>query len=249
MRGPWGWQGPAPAEAARVAARLAIGPDGATAPAVLQADAVRISAEARALLRGGAQTAGDQEPLPAEVIGAMRAVLTALSPAEARAALEQLGALLRRVPGEPPWPAGSGARHGRLMRLANLAMAAIAAGRAGRAAGLVRALTGPLPGEASDGDLLLERAAAALYLAAGRVAREASEGSDSGPGVARMVGREPGELPPALLSLAGAPGRGRRATNQRGRGKPGRTRDGRLAGEQENAGPGEVLDRDARCFV
>lgn len=245
MRGQWGWQGPAPAEAARIAARLAIGPDGATAPAVLQADAVRISAEARALLRGGAQTAGSQEPLPAEVIGAVRAALTAVSPAEARAAVEQLGAVLRRVPGEPPGPAGIGAGHVRLMRLADLAMAAIAAGRAGRAAGLVRALTAPQPGDAASADLLLERAAAALYLAAGRVARD---GRDGRPGFAQVEGREPGELPAALLSLAGAPGRARRASSQRGRGKPGRSRDGRPGAEQENAGPG-VLDRDARWFV
>lgn len=245
MRGQWGWQGPAPAEGARIAARLAIGPDGATAPAVLQADAVRISAEARALLRGGAQTAGGQGPLPAEVIGALRAVLMAVSPAEARAAVEQLRALLRRVPGEPPGPAGSGDRHGRLMRLADLAMAATAAGRAARAAGLVRALTAPQPNDAASADLLLERAAAALYLAAGRVARD---GSDSGPGVAQVAGGKPGELPAALLSLAGAPGRGRRASNQRWRSKPGRSRDDRLAAEQETGGPG-VLDRDPRWFV
>ncbi len=244
-----GWQEAASVEAGRIARRIAIGPDGATAPAVIQADTVRISAEARAVAPGALHAGAGGPPAPGDVIGAVRAVLMAGTPAEVRGAVERLGAVLRRstpmgkdILSEPP---------GRLLRVAAMSVAAVevacggSASRVMRAANLVRALAAPLPGEVLAGERLLERAGAALYLAAGW---RAMEGDATWPAVMPAAAGETGELPAALLSLAGAPGHRRRS---RGRGKPGGR--GLAGGDGDGSGadsPGQTeVDREPRGFV
>lgn len=247
----WGRQETASVEAARIAGRLAMGPDGATAPAVLQADTVRISAEARAVLQRAAHEAGRGAPLPGEVIAAVRAVVMADSAVEVRTAVERLGAVLRRARVAPPGPTRDGVQAARLLRLASVSAAAMEASRGGsatwsmRAASLVRALTAPQPGEAIAGERLLERAGAALYLAAGRLAVEAA-GTE--PLMAQVTPVKAGELPAALLSLAGAPERGRRRFGRRERDHVRRARRSGDDGDAGTPGPTEV-DREPPRFV
>ena len=248
IRAALGWREGAPVEAARIARRLGIGPDGATAPAVIQADTVRVSAEARAVFLGAMHADAGRTPAPGELIAAVRAVVAAGSPAEVRAAVERLGAVLRGARVASPGEVFPGERSARLLRLAEVSVAAVAAARGGsatramRAANVVRALATPVPGEVLAPERLLERAAAAVYLAAGRLAAEAGAIEPSaGPG-------EAGELPAALLSLAGAPVRGRRRSDRRERGRRGRTRTGGDDGGADVPGQAEA-DREPRAFV
>ncbi|MGE0599855.1 MAG: hypothetical protein AB7J35_10710 [Dehalococcoidia bacterium] len=200
------------AEAAKLPAKLAEPPSGATAPAVAMPDTVHISPEARAAQFGPlpASTNLGILPPPGEVVAAIQELATAApgSPAAAAGvaqlvslAVQASGVAAAALPELPP------AAHEQVARLvqALLSRANQPGGAPGatdaQIQGLVRELLGALPQpQGSVGPAQVstyERAAAVLLIG---IAKQAPQDS-----MLIAAGRAQGDLPPALLELLAMP--------------------------------------------
>ena len=202
------------AELPRLSAKLNEVP-AATRPAVQLADAVRISAEARAAHLGVARPGFPLAPFPSPtaLAAAFRAVLDADGPPATAKAVERLASLVRQLsdvlpPVNNPTSRASLAvfREGQPAAVAALVRellgsgsSAVPASRSAVTAALVRQLfaelaaTGATPVPAATTPSQFERATAALLLAI----REANNGV---PPQAQAAVPLPGELPAALLA-------------------------------------------------
>jgi len=190
-------------ETTRIAADLLETPEGAVAPSVRMGDSVRISAEAREVqsrLPAVALPIGPY-PAPGEIIDVFREMLSAPSRGAERAASERLAGLIARLAhgfrlAASNFPAGTGAE------VADALARALGSGKPEgmRQAGpLLRELlatvapSGPNAGSTAT-PANLERAAAALFLAALRVGADAGAAQPVPP-----MGAPERGLPPALL--------------------------------------------------
>ncbi|MGE3075254.1 MAG: hypothetical protein AB7N24_15975 [Dehalococcoidia bacterium] len=201
------------AEAAKLPAKLAEPPSGATAPAVAMSDSVHISPEARAAQFGPMPAANPlgMLPSPSEVASAIENLATAApgSPAAA-AGVAQLVSLAVQASGLPPaslpaLPPATREQVAGLVRAlltrANQPGGAATTASAGEIQVLVRELVGALAQPATSASSApvstYERAAAVLLVA---LAKEAAQGPNP-----QVAGQVPGDLPPALLELLAMP--------------------------------------------
>lgn len=224
--------------------RLNTAPAGAVPPAAATADSVRISAEARAAMNGLSAQGEGRGVSPGQLIAALRAVLTAGTPAARAAAVESLGHLVRTLAANFPARMTGTFRGFPIDDQAAALVRLLAIPQPGRppdaasVVALVRSLFVAVP----DGppEAALQRAALAIFLAAARM----EVGTNPS---ATLVTPEgvPAEFPAALLGhLVRPPGRRSRRENEDHRHDPDEA-DADEPGDDDARGNGG----DAQTFV